>query len=94
MSMCKSKCFTEYYPEKAPPEFATKFRQLRNKISAHVTHERSSIDLTGFYEKYHKYVYMLYWNCLGHWGLRDKEFPNLNEITRFSVLIKERGQPS
>jgi hypothetical protein len=82
-----------YYPAKAPPEFATKFRQLRNKISAHVTHERSSIDLTDFYEKYHKYVHMLYWNCLGHWGLRDKEFPDLNEITRFSVLIKKRGQP-
>jgi hypothetical protein len=80
-----------YYPEKAPPEFATKFRQLRNKISAHVTHERASIDLTDFYENYHKYVHMLYWNCLGHWGLRDKEFPDLREITRFSVLIKKRG---
>jgi hypothetical protein len=81
-----------YYPEKAPPEFATKFRQLRNKISAHVTHERSRIDLSEFYERYHKYVHMLYWNGLGHWGLRDQEFPDLKEITRFSVLVKEQGR--
>lgn len=82
-----------YFPEKVPQEFATKFRQLRNKISAHVTHERSNIDLTDFYDKYHKFVHMLYWNCLGHWGLRDKEFPDLKEITRFSVLITKQVQP-
>jgi len=80
-----------YYPEKIPTEFATKFRQLRNKISAHVTHERSGIDLSDFFDKYHKYVHMLYWNCLGHWGLRNKEFPDLREITKFSVLVKKAG---
>jgi hypothetical protein len=82
-----------HYPEKVPPDFAKKFRQLRNKVSGHVTHERSRIDLSEFYEKYHNYIYMLYWNCLGFWGLRDKEFPDLKEITRFSVLIQKRGQP-
>lgn len=82
-----------YFPEDIPPEFATKFRQLRNKISAHTSHERSSVDVSGFYDKYHKYVHMLYLNCLGHWGLRDQEFPDLKEITKFSVLVRERGQP-
>jgi hypothetical protein len=78
-----------YYPENIPVEFAEKFRQLRNKISVHVTHERSNINLSEFYDKYHKYVHMLYWNCRDHWGLRGQEFPDLQEITKFSVLIKK-----
>lgn len=78
-----------YYPEKVPADFAQKFRQVRNKSSGHVTHERSNISLSRFYEEYHKYVHMLYWNCLGHWGLRNTEFPDLKEITKFSVLIKK-----
>jgi hypothetical protein len=82
-----------YFHEQVPSDFATKFRQLRNKISGHVTHERSGIDLTDFYDQYHKYVHMLYWNCRGHWGLRDKEFPDLKEITRFSVLVEQQGLP-
>jgi hypothetical protein len=76
------------YPESAPPEFATEFRRFRNKLSGHVKHERSSMSLSDFYDKYHKYLYMIYWNCLGHWGShRDEEFPDLKEITDFSVLI-------
>ena len=82
-----------YYPETVPADFARRFRQLRNKCSVHVTHERSTISLSEFYENYHKYVHMLYWGGLGSWGLRDKEFPDLKEITRFSVLVQKRGQP-
>lgn len=80
------------FPEAVPAEFAEQFRSMRNKINAHVTHERSTISLSDFYDKYHKFVYMLYHNCRGHWSiLRDKEFPDLNEITKFSVLIKMSG---
>ncbi len=78
-----------YFPENVPEEFAEEFRRMRNKISVHVSYERSSIRLSDFYEKYHKYVHLLYWNCLGHWGLRGKEFPDLREITNFSVLVKK-----
>ena len=77
-----------YYPEKVPAEFAKEFRQLRN-IGGHVSHKRPSLSLSDFYRKYHKYVHMLYRKGLGHWGLRDKEFPDLREITKFSVLIKK-----
>jgi hypothetical protein len=80
------------YPEKVPPEFAEQFRRMRNKVSGHVTHERSTISLSDFYDEYHKYVYMLYHKCREHWSLlRDKEFPDLQEITKFSVLIKKGG---
>lgn len=75
------------YPQKVPENFARDFRDFRNKLSGHVKHERSSMNLSDFYANYHKYLYMLYWNCLGHWGLRDEEFPDLKEITDFSVLL-------
>ena len=80
------------YPEKVPAEFAEQFRRMRNKVSGHVTHERSTISLSDFYDEYHKYVYMLYHKSREHWSLlRDKEFPDLQEITKFSVLIKKGG---
>jgi hypothetical protein len=79
-----------YYPEKVPTEFAKEFRQLRN-IGGHVSHKRSNLSLSDFYRKYHKYVYVLYRNGLGHWGLRAQEFHDLNEITKFSILIRESG---
>jgi hypothetical protein len=77
-----------YYPEKIPADFAKAFRQFRNQSFGHVTHRRSTISMSDFYAKYHKYVHMLYWNCRGSWGLREGDFPDLKEITKFSFLIK------
>jgi hypothetical protein len=78
------------FPEKVPANFAEQFRRIRNKVSGHVTHERSTVSLSEFYDDFHKYVYMLYHNCRGHWSiLRDKEFPDLSEITKFSVLLEK-----
>lgn len=80
------------YPEQVPPEFAQEFRLVRNKANGHVTHERSGKSLTEFYGRYHKFIYMTYWNCLGHWGThRDQEFPDLKEMTEFSVLIQKKS---
>lgn len=80
---------TSAFPEKVPAEFAEQFRKMRNKVSGHVTHERAAIDLSDFYDRYHMYVHMLYQNCRGHWSLlRDKDFPDLSAITKFSVLIR------
>jgi hypothetical protein len=77
-----------YYPEKVPADFAKEFRQFRNQCFGHVTHKRSNASMSEFYEKYHKYVHMLYWNCRGSWGQRGEKFPDLKEITRFSFLIR------
>jgi hypothetical protein len=82
-----------YYPEKIPEIFASNFRQSRNIASAHVTVKRSSLDLTKFYNQYHKYLHMLYIDARSWWGLRGDEFPDLREITSFSVLIKENPPP-
>jgi hypothetical protein len=76
------------YPERAPPDVATEWRRQRNVISGHVNPERSQLSLTSFYERNHKFVYILYYECKGFWGRPQPEFPDLDEITAFTVLIK------
>ena len=82
-----------YYPEKIPPEFAKAFRQCRNTVSTHVSHKRSALNLSKFYDKYHKYLGLLYYEAKGWWGRVGAEFPDLSEITAFSVLIKDTPPP-
>lgn len=82
------------FPEKVPAEFAAEFRAIRNKANGHVTHERASKSLTEFYDKYHQFIHMSYWNCLSFWGShRNDVFPDLQEITDFSIMITE-AKPS
>lgn len=80
------------FPEKIPPTFAEEFRRFRNIASGHVKVERSSLSLTDFYARNHKFLYMLYRDVQSWWGRLDDEFPDLEEITAFSVLIKD-GPP-
>jgi hypothetical protein len=82
-----------YYPETVPPDFAREFREYRNKVSGHVTHQRSSLSLSEFYQRNHKYLYMLYRDSLQHWGLRTDGFPDLKEITEFTVLVEKNTPP-
>jgi hypothetical protein len=82
-----------YYPEKIPQDFAKDFRQVRNNASAHVSHERSALNLSDFYDKYHKYLGLLYLGAKSWWGRLEEEFPDLSEITAFSVLVKDTQPP-
>lgn len=77
------------YPEKIPLDFAKAFRQCRNIASAHVSVKRSALNLSDFYDKYHLYLGLLYFAAKGWWGQMGDEFPDLDEITAFSVLIKD-----
>jgi hypothetical protein len=81
----------ESYPAKAPIEFAEEFRRYRNKVMGHVSYKRSKLSLSDFYLKYHKYIYLLYQDSMHHWGKKDDQFPDLQEITDFSVLIQKRA---
>lgn len=77
-----------YYDVIVPAEFASDFRKYRNKISGHVSYERTSkLNLSEFYQKYHKFLYYLYRDSQYMWGVHN-EFPDLKEITDFSVAIK------
>jgi hypothetical protein len=77
------------YPEKISPTFATEFRKVRNIASGHAKFERSNLNLTDFYARNHMYLYMLYYDVRRWWGRQADEFPDLNEITAFSVLVKD-----
>ena len=83
-----------YYPETIPDTFAAEFRKFRNKISAHVSHERSNLNLSDFYERNHKYLGLLYLDAKNWWCMFENEFPDLEEITSFSVLIKDKNDLS
>lgn len=76
-----------YYPKEVPKEFAKEFREHRNKALGHVTHHRAKLNLSDFYLKNHKFLHMLYRDCRDWWHLRGEEFPDLKEITEFSVSI-------
>ena len=78
------------FPERVPAEFASEFRAFRNKTTGHVSYERARKSLSEFYNKYHSFLYMMYWNVLGAWGAhRNDVFPDLQEVTDFSVLIRK-----
>ncbi len=81
-----------YYDVTVPSKFAKDFRQYRNKVCGHVAFERSSeLKLSEFYQKYHKYLYSMYRDAMHWWGSRGDEFPDLKEITAFTVMIKRES---
>lgn len=79
-----------YYDVTVPESFAKDFREYRNKVVGHVAHERSSkLSLTNFYHKYHKFMYYMYRDSIHFWGRRE-EFPDLKEITDFSLMLEQK----
>lgn len=79
------------FPEKIPEDLPAEFRRLRNTVTGHVKHERSTLNMSSFYDRNHKFVYMLFSHIKNWWGRMGEEFPDLKEITAFSVLIQEQG---
>ena len=78
-----------YYDITVPENFAADFRQYRNKVSGHVSHERASeLSLSEFYQKYHKILVELYYEAKYMWGKKPDNFPDLKEITDFSVIAR------
>lgn len=69
-------------------EFAKALRDARNTAMGHVKHERAELSLTEFFSKYHKYLLALYHGSIHRWGNIGEEFPDLGEVTVFSVLVK------
>lgn len=81
-----------YYDVTVPDEFAKDFRTYRNKVIGHVAYERSSkLSLTEFYHKYHKFLYYLYQDCASMWGNKGQGFPDLKEITEFSLMLEQQN---
>jgi hypothetical protein len=79
------------YAEKVPPEFAREFRRHRNVTVGHVKPERRNLSLTAFYTDYHQFLYMIYSASHFSWGSREGAFPDLKEVTDFSVMVAKTG---
>lgn len=81
------------FPEKIPPTFAAEFRQVRNVVYGHALAARATLNLSDFYSRNHMYVYMLYQDIKKWWGNAGSDFPDLNEITNFSILVRGKSSP-
>lgn len=75
----------EAYPETAPAEFASTFRRYRNITQAHVSPDRSTLDLSGFYKSYHGFIVLLLQDASFAWGPREGGLPDLGAATAFSL---------
>jgi hypothetical protein len=73
------------YAEKIPEDLAQSFRLWRNKAYGHVSAERPRMDLSRFFQHYHQYLHMLYRDSMYQWGPKEGAFPDLQEITGFSI---------
>jgi hypothetical protein len=78
-------------PELVPVTLAADFRRARNIANAHAGIERAGLNLSDFYDQYHKFLHIFYRDAQTWWGRTSDEFPDLQEITGFSVMI--RNQP-
>ena len=78
-----------YYEIEVPTEFASEFRKFRNKVAGHVDHERvSNLSLSEFYQKF---LYYLFLDAKHMWGANGNEFPDLKEVTDFSVMVAQNA---
>jgi hypothetical protein len=66
------------------------FRRARNIANGHAGIERSKLNLSDFYGRYHKFLHIFYRDAASWWGRSSEDFPDLEEITAFSLLIKEK----
>lgn len=77
------------YPEKIPQDFGSTLRRMRNSLSGHVDPERPLKNLSAYFRDHHGFLYLLYRDCMYQWGPKDGEFPNLQEITEFSIQLRD-----
>ena len=79
------------YPEKIPSKFADDFNDFRNKVAGHVNHERPTLSCWTSMTA----ITCIFTCCIAMrfpGGVsRGNKFPDLKEITDFTVLIKNKG---
>jgi hypothetical protein len=78
-------------PNAVPPDFGKELRRHRNTVLGHVKHQRAKLNLRVFFDRYHFFMFMLYRDSYHWWGQKGNEIPDLNEITSFSVLVKQKA---
>lgn len=73
-------------------EFGTQFRRIRNR-TAHASTKRSvpgeDLSLAQFYERYHQFVYLLYYSGQWLWTVKDIEAHDWKAIEEFDLAIQQ-----
>lgn len=82
----------EFYNCDIPKNFGTHFRYIRNRRN-HTDYKRASnefnISLKDFFEKYHKFILVLYYECIWLWKVDENQF-DWKAIDDFaSEILKE-----
>ncbi|SRR6266496_624646 len=81
------------YKVEVPTEFGTQFRKIRNR-TAHASTKRSvpgaDLSLAKFYEKYHLFVYLLYYSGQLLWTVEDIEAHDWKAIDEFDIAATNR----
>lgn len=75
------------FPENIPPSLPAEFRRVRNVAAAHAGIERPKLNLSDFYDRNHKFLHIFYKDAQSWWGRESDTFPDLEEITAFSLMI-------
>jgi hypothetical protein len=78
-------------PASVPADFAAEFRKHRNTMAGHVKYERASLKLSEFFDRFQFFMFILYRDCYSWWGRTGGVIPDLGEITRFSVLVRQQA---
>jgi hypothetical protein len=82
-----------YYQVVVPNEFATEFRNIRNRV-AHTDLRRSgangALTLPEFYEKFHKFILVLYEEPYGLWHIKADKY-NWGEIEQFGKIVSNKN---
>lgn len=83
----------EDYDVEIPSDFGAKFRKVRN-CTAHAITDRTSgeVDLSDFYENYHKYAYELFRAAFMYWGRYEIDQLDMKAIGRFTVITSEHAR--
>ena len=78
------------YEVEVPEKFGFYFRLVRN-LRAHTDYRRvlsPEISLLEFYKKYHKFIWLLYFNVRQWWLVKEIESINWDHIVEFNMAVK------
>lgn len=79
-----------FYQIDVPEDFGTQFRRIRNR-TAHVSIKRArpnaEMSTAAFYERYHKFVYLLYY-AAQWWSTKDIEARDWKSIEEFDLSVQ------
>ena len=82
------------FPESIPPSLPTEFRRARNIALAHAGIKRPKLNMSDFYDRFHKFLHIFYKDAQSWWGREADEFHDLEEITTFSLMISQKPPTS